>query len=183
MKFIENIKDYLGKRKLNRLLVNSKARSIFFCNLNKASNVGLIASVKDEEDYKKIINFIEYLKGDIGIRKVNAITFYNEKEIPSFLQTKLSFDFFTSEDLSWNREPLKDACKNFMKEDFDILIDLTDDFIIPLRNILAKSKASFKVGKYSEDNEAYYDFMIDSKHNNFHQFTKEAVRYLTIING
>ena len=182
MKLIENIKDYFGIKKLNSLLAKSN-RNALFCNLNKANSVGLITSIKNEEDYQKLITFVKYLKGDIGVRNVKAIAFYSEKDEPYFLQSKLSFDYFTSEEVSWNRDPIKDTCISFIKEDFDILIDLTDEFIIPLRSILVQSKAGFKVGKYSVENEPYYDFMIDSEHNNFSQFTKEAVRYLTIING
>ncbi len=183
MKLIENIKDYFGNRKLLKLLVNNKKRSVCFCNLNQAKSVGIIASIKKEDDYLKIMKFVNYLKGEIGVREVSAMAFYSEKEEPTYLKKKITFDYFTINDLSWNRNPIKDSCIHFTNQEFDILIDLSDEFIIPLRMLLAQSKSKFKVGKYSKENEAYYDFMINAEHNNFHQFTTEAVRYLTVING
>lgn len=182
MQLIENIKDYFGLAKLNSLLKKESSRSINFCNLNNAKSIGLLIELKEETDYKKLLNFIKLLKGDYGVRNVSSIAFYNNKEEASFLQAKLSFDFFLATDVNWRREPQKEACNIFMNEKFDVLIDLTDSFSIPLRRILLTSKAQFKVGRFSEENQMYYDFMIDSNKSNFTQFTQEVVRYLTMIN-
>lgn len=182
MQLIENIKDYLGKSKLTSLLNQKQDRKVTFCNLNNAKSVGILCAIGDESDYKRLINFIKELKGEYGVRTVNSLAFYNDKEEPFFLQSKLSFDFFLPTDLNWKREPLKSVCKSFTDESFDILIDLTEEFNIPLRNLLLQSKAKFKVGRYNEENQNYYDFMINSEHSNFSEFTKEIVRYLTMIN-
>lgn len=182
MQLIENIKDYFGLAKLTSLLKEQKSRRVTFCNLNNAKNVGLLIELKEESDYKILINFINVLKGDYGVRNVSAIAFFNQKDAPSFLQSKLSFDFFLASDLSWKREPLKKECINFKTEKFDVLIDLTDDFSIPLRSLLLESTSKFKVGKFSQKNQAYYDFMIEDEQTNFSQFTQEVIRYLTMIN-
>lgn len=182
MQLIENIKDYFGIAKLTSLLKKQVSRIVTFCNLNNAKNVGLLIELKDETDYKKLQKFIKVLKGDYGVRNVSAMAFYNYKEEASFLQSKLSFDFFLSSDVNWRREPLKKSCENFKNEKFDILIDLTDEFSIPLRNLLLQSTSKFKVGKFSEQNQPYYDFMIDGAQSNFSQFTQEVTRYLTMIN-
>lgn len=182
MSLIGNIKDYFGLAKLKSLLSKKSTRQVSFCNLNNAKTIGLIVALKDEADYKRIMSFIKVLKGDYGVRNVSALAFYQDSEEPLFLKSKLSFDFFLETDLSWRKEPLKLNCKSFVDENFDILIDLTDSFSIPLRHLLLVSSAKFKVGRYSEVNTPYYDFMIDSEHSNFNQFTQEAIRYLTMIN-
>lgn len=182
MQLIENIKDYLGKAKLNSLIKRPTKRQVSFCNLNNAKTIGILHAIENESDYKRLINFIRELKGEYGIRTVKSLVFYGEKEEPFFLQPKLSFDFFLPSDLNWKREPLKPVCTNFIQENFDILIDLTEEFQIPLRNLLLQSQAKFKVGRYSKENQNYYDFMINSEHSNFSEFTREIIRYLTIIN-
>lgn len=182
MQFIENIKDYFGKAKLNSLIKNKPKRHVSFCNLNNAKSVGILYVIENESDYKRLLNFIKELKGEYGVRNVNSLAFYNEKEEPFFIQSKLSFDFFLPIDLNWKREALKPVCKSFTSEKFDILIDLTETLNIPLRNLLLLSNAKFKVGRYSEENQEYYDFMINSEGSNFSEFTQETLRYLTMIN-
>lgn len=167
---------------LNRKLSNSKRRNIRFCNLNNAKNIGIIYNLDDERDSHKLLRFIKYLKEEFGVRKISAITYFEGKEMPSFLIANSSLQCFVTKDLTWRNEPVKDVCLDFIEQDFDLLIDVSNQFVIPLKSILVDSKAKFKVGKYSEENEAYYDFMIDSKHIDFHDFTKELVEYLTIIN-
>lgn len=182
MQLIENIKDYFGKAKLNSLVHQKENRRVAFCNLNNAKSVGILFYVENESDFKRLMNFIKILKGDYGVRNVNALAFYAEEEEPFFLQSKLSFDFFLPADLNWKREPLKPVCGTFVQEEFDLLLDLTDSFSIPLRNLLLRSKAKFKVGRYTEENQTYYDLMINAEDANFSEFTQEALRYLTMIN-
>ena len=49
-----------------------------------------------------------------------------------------------------------------MEEKYDLLIDLNVHDHFSLKYIAAFSKASFKVGKYDENNTAVYDMMIDA---------------------
>ncbi len=184
MRWIDNIKEYFGRRKLQHLVLTERNRTKQFVNLNQAKSVGLIYTVGNEQELKQIQNFANYLKGEFGIKTVYSLVYVDKKEVPPFVQAKHSFDFFLSSDLSWRKEPIKDVCKNFQDINFDILIDLTDEFSLPLRFILVQTKAKFKVGRFSEANQPFYDFMITCKEKgNFKSFTKEVVRYLTIINA
>ena len=182
MQFIENIKDYFGLHLLKNKLSKNKDRKVRFCNLNNAKKVGLLYNIDDERDSHKLLRFIKTLKEDFGIRNVKAISYFQDKNSPSFLEGNNSVQYFITSDLSWRREPKNDVCIEFMKQEFDLLIDLSNEFVIPLKSVLLDSKAKFKVGKYSKENEAYFDFMINSKHIDFYEFTQELVRYLTMIN-
>jgi len=183
MQIIENIKDYFGKKRVAKLLNLSKNRTKKFYNLNEAKSVGLLMVVENESEYKQLQQFIKELKGDIGVRKVKALVYYPKEDEPFYLQSKLSFDFFTPKDLNWKREPQKDVCQTFVEEQFDVLIDLSSSYCIPLRQLLAQSKSLFKVGRYTPENEPFYDFMISSEQDSFQTFTKEVVKYLTTINA
>ncbi len=181
MQLVENIKDYFGRAKLNTLINQQTKRKVSFCNLNNAKSVGILFYIENESDFKRLLSFVKVLKGDYGVRNVSSLALYSENEEPFFLQSKLSFDFFLPSDLNWKREPLKPVCSTFVQEEFDLLIDLTEDFNIPLRNLLLKSKAKFKVGRYSEENQTFYDLMINAEGANFSEFTQESLRYLTMI--
>ncbi len=184
MQWIENIKEYFGKRKLQQLVLKDRNSNKQFVNLNQAKSVGLIYKVGNEQELKQIQNFANYLKGEFGIKTVYSLVYIDKKEDPPYVQAKHSFDFFLSSDLSWRKEPIKDVCKNFQEKNFDIIIDLSDEFSLPLRFILVQSKAKFKVGRFSVANQPFYDFMITCKgKDNFNSFTKEVVRYLTMINA
>jgi hypothetical protein len=108
--------------------------------------------------------------------------FIDEKELPADYQSKLEFDFFTRKDLSRFYKPGGNTVKNFIQEDYDILIDLTSEEVIPLRYILNYSRARFKVGFYSEENQPYYDLMINMKKYNMIDFIDQVNHYLKIIN-
>lgn len=181
MLLIENIKKYFGINLLNSKLNRKRTTNVRFCNLNNAKTVGLIYNIDDERDSHKLLRFIKTLKEDFGIRHVKAISFSEAKEPLSFLGSSNSIQSFVTKDLTWRREPKDDVCKEFIEQNFDLLIDLSNEFVIPLKNVLLDSNAKFKVGKYTEENKAYYDFMINSEHIDFFEFTQELVKYLTMI--
>ena len=111
-----------------------------------------------------------------------ALGFIDEKDLPSDYQSKLEFDFFTRKDLSKFYKPSGITVKNFSGEDYDILIDLTNETIIPLRYILNWSRAKFKVGLYSKENEPFFDLMIKMEKFNMVDFIDQVNHYLKIIN-
>lgn len=180
MKILDNIKTKFANRKLNKLIHNSNSsRKIKTTNLTNAENVGLIYCVENEKDYKKIIKLINYLKGEFGIRSIKALIYFPFKEDPLFLQSKVSLDFFTKKHLSFSLEPSSTEAINFSNTTFDILIDLTANEFTPLKFITYKSKASLKIGKYSTENEPYYDLMIAEKNkDNFEEYINHIVSYV-----
>lgn len=182
MKLLEKIKDYLGTVTLNKLLKKQTNRKASFCNINNAKSIGILFEINNESSYKQLLNFIKILREDYGIRKVKAIVFYQENESFSIPLTNQTFEYFTHSDLNWKREIKPEISKEFIDSNLDVLIDLTETFNIPLRNILIRSKSKLKIGRFSTQNQKYYDFMINSKHSNFGEFTKETLRYLTMIN-
>ena len=72
--------------------------------------------------------------------------------------------------------------KNFISERFDILLDLTEHKIIPLRLILLLSNSPFKVGSYSEEKKSFYDLMIETDPKDYFQYVKHVINYLKIFN-
>lgn len=182
MRVIEQIKENFAKRKLNKLTAIKSNRTIKTSNFQQAENVGIIYQTKDENDYKKVIKLINYLKGEFGIRNVKAIVYYPVKEDPQFLLSKVSLSFFTKKDINFSLQPNSIEVTNFIKEPFDILIDLTANNITPLKYITLQSKAHLKIGRYKEENEPYYDVMISEKvDNDFEEFVNHIVQYLSLL--
>ena len=72
---------------------------------------------------------------------------------------------FLSKDLNWFYKPQNYIIDNFVKRDYDILINLCDSSCIPIKYLVAKSIARFKIGMY-EENFDIYDLMIELKKRN-----------------
>ncbi len=62
-----------------------------------------------------------------------------------------------------------------------MLIDYTKANTVFKKYIVAKSKASFKVG-YAEVDDRLYDFMIAVENEEIISFNKELIKYLKILN-
>ena len=184
MQAIDKIKIKAGRLILRRELKNSEQRSPVVCNLNNASSVALLMNISDETDMRKITKFEKFLKAEFGIKKVFVLGYSdNKKEDPDFLRSSISFDYLQRKDLSWNGIPSGPVYENFVAERFDILIDMTNYFNVPLRFVLLRSKAKFKTGMFSEESKPYFDMMIAFDKDDFEEYANQVVHYLTIINA
>lgn len=177
----EGLKKKIAAGKLKREFKNLK-RVGKVKNLDEALSVGIIYNLDREDTYHLVKKYVKFLREQEGIKKIMALGFVDQKELPDNYKSKLEFDFFTRKDLSRFYRPVGITTKNFIGEEYDILIDLTNKQVIPLRYILNYSKAKFKVGYYSEENEQFYDLMINMKKYNMVDFIDQVNHYLKIIN-
>lgn len=141
---------------------------------SSAETIGLVFSIDDIQKHEVIKSFIQNLENDN--KKVEALAFLpKKKENHEFL-----FDFFTNKDLNFWGSITSELVDNFTKKTFDYLfyIDLESNPII--RNILAKSKAKCRVGKFSTENEPYCEFMIQTE-NNIKSLVDEMYKYTKIL--
>lgn len=73
--------------------------------------------------------------------------------------------------------------KNFIDEEFDLLIDLNIHDHFSLKYISALSKAAFKVGKYNENDIEIFDMMIDADNTKtVKYFLRQIDTYITMLN-
>jgi len=108
----------------------------------QAQKVGIIFSVEDKAKHDQIKEFVKRLEHD-G-KQVTVISFLpKKKENYEFL-----FDFFTDKDLT------------FWGNNLFYIDNEPNPLII---NLLAKSKAKCRVGKYVDDIEPFFELMIESK--------------------
>lgn len=131
-------------------------------NFNSAKRVAIIYLDSDEDFFKKIKQYTNFLKSSYGIKSVHMMGFVNrsEKQVPIWQQHVLESDFFTRNDLNWYLRPVK-RISNFIVEDFDILIDFSGGESVPINFVIKESKAHMKVGLKGSTAEKYSDFIID----------------------
>jgi len=160
MKFVEKIKLSAGRKALGKMEEPRRQRA--GSNFHDAQSVGILYADSDERYFNKIKAFAKYLKDKFGVRHIKCVGFVNEssKNLPIWQSMKLEFEYFTKDDLNWYLRPVQNVSK-FIKEDFDILIDLTNGDHIPLNFIFKESKAKMKVGLRDSLAARQCDLMID----------------------
>lgn len=122
----------------------------------QAQTVGILFSVEDKRKHDDVKEFVHKLQQD-G-KKVQVLEFLPEKK-DNF---EFMFDFFTIKEISFwgNIESTKTL--KFADTTFDYLFCLDTKLNPMISYLLARSKSKCRVGKYAENEKAYFEFMIDS---------------------
>lgn len=161
MKFLDNIKAKLGKRKIEKILKSQK-RKIRVNNFASAKSIGILYPVTTTEYQDFIHKYIDYLRGEVGFKKIIALGYFEGTQLPNFIiNHSMKYQYFTKKELDFY---LFGKCKetmDFEKENFDILVDLSSDYLTPIKHLVASSKAGLKIGRLSEENKPYFDFMVE----------------------
>ncbi len=181
MSFIYNIKSKIGQFALKRYFLSQK-RTPVVNNLDQAKSVGIIFDADTEKDFDLAVNYLRLIKEEYGIYNVRAFGYYSKKHEMPYLKRSIQVDYFTRKDLNWFNRPEGKFVNDFVKEKFDVLIDLSENDKLPLQYILAMSPALFKIGRYSNENLSFYDMMVDVKGKSLTYFIEQVTTYLTLIN-
>jgi hypothetical protein len=159
------------KFKTNSYLKKNKAMR---ANLpyKQALSVGVIFSVEDKVKHDEVKEFVKRL--ELDGKQVKVICFLpRNKDNYEFM-----FDFFTDKDLSFWGAITSATAMRFSNTPFDFLyyVDMTPNpFIL---NLIARSKAKCRVGRFWENSNAFFEMMIESKNGTkslmdvMHQYTR-----------
>ena len=149
-------------------------------SFNDAKKIGMLYDATEEGDYETVKQYVKLLRGDH--KELLALGYVDRKELSRNQFSQLGLDFFTKKNLKWNMIPDSLEVKNFIKEPFDILINLNEGNCFPLNYITAMSKARFRIGRYNKSHIHNFDMMIDAGNStSLSNFIKEADRYLRVI--
>jgi hypothetical protein len=143
------------KLRTNAVLKKAKA---FRSNLpyKQARTVGVLFSVEDKQKHFIIKELIKKLELD---EKVVQVLEYMPAKHENY---EFKFDFFTEKDLSFWGNITSSSANQFADAPFDFLfyIDLEPNVFV--LNVLARSKAKCRVGKYFDGGQQYMELMIES---------------------
>jgi hypothetical protein len=182
MSILNGIKDWFGRRAL--LKEARQDRSPLPKNLAVANKVGMLYVAHDEQAHTQVRNYVKKIKEELGLTRIMALGYFPGKALPFHLHTKLNFDAICLKDLNWYRIPQGNTVQNFMAEEYEIIIDLTMEDRLPIQYIMAKSRARFKVGRWSESNKKILDMMIDmAGSRSLPQMIQQVHHYLLMVNS
>ena len=176
-KIIKKYRDYFFKKKRRNI---SRQKKVI--NYYDAKNIGLIYDASYEENYLLITEITRILQLDD--KKVCSLGFVRQKKTPEHCFPKLIFGFFSSQDFTWNLEAKSNFVNEYIKTEFDILIDLSPSDIFHTKYVTGLSKAKYKVGIYSKEYFYIYDLLLDVNENiSLEALIEHSLHYLKTINN
>ncbi len=182
MKLFDRLKEWMGIRRLLRDLPQD--RKPIARNLAMSRKVAIVYVVEDEAAHNHVRNYVKRVKEELGISNIMALGFCDQKILPHYLHAKLNFDAICLKDLNWYRIPQGNTVQNFMAEEYEVIIDLTLEDRLPIQYIMAKSRARFKVGRWSDSNKKILDMMIDmAGSHSLPQLIQQVHHYLLMVNS
>lgn len=177
----EGIRKKLGVYALKKELKQLK-RSPGVFGLSSANSVGIIFHCTDETILNLVGKLIKRLREDDGVFKIQAIAYSNEKEIPEFLQNAKHVSIFHVKDLAKNLFPQGDQVSAFLKEEFDLLIDLNLNECFPNKVLAARANAKMKIGKDLSGKEEVLDMLIDMKDSeSMPELIEQVIHFLKML--
>ncbi len=114
-------------------------------DFHRAKRIGILYDATQREEYFKVKEFFTDLRGcgkhpfSLGYIDFNEVTFHP--------LARPEADYFFRNQLNWYSKPAGPVVENFIREPFDILINLTIRDIYPIDYITALSKAGLKIGR------------------------------------
>lgn len=177
-----NIKLSLANRSLKQeLKAIGHVRKPLQFRFDNVKTVGVVFDATNSEDFEIVKRYVVYLREHL--KKVKVIGFFSTKNIPTLTYSKLEYDFFSTRELNWMGTPNSVIIRNFINEEFDLLIDLNIHDHFPLKYISALSKAAFKVGKFNENDREIHDMMIDADNTKtVKYFLRQIDTYIAMMN-
>jgi hypothetical protein len=124
-----------------------------------AQSIGIIFSVEDKQKHDDIKDLVRHF--ELDGKKVSVLEFLpKKKDNYEFL-----YDFFSLNDLSFWGNIHSEKAVRFSQTPFDYLYYIDNESNPLVLNLLAKSKAHCRVGRFAEDESHFFELMIEHKGN------------------
>lgn len=173
MKLIENIKNRIGRWQLDREVQGKKPGKLVA--FDEMKDIGILYNADWKDSEAVVQQYASILKAD-G-RKVFMMGYVDQKELPASKKFVLNSEFFWRDKLNGFNLPQKGRIGVFLEQEFDLLLSLYFDPLLPLQAMSAYSKARYKVGSNIDGAIKYGDTMIDVGAKQDLQFLVEQIEF------
>ena len=150
-------------RSIHRLIIKRKTKGKEqireFIGLDHARSVAVLYMANKKENVEKVKAFGQKI-ADMN-KDIHMLGLLPNKKLESLKEAYPGMRFISKNELSWYKVPKNLPSSRFIKNDFDILINLYLKESLPLQYISSLSKAKFRIGHYREKNLYCNDFLID----------------------
>lgn len=149
-------------------------------SLKEAKSVAILCQIGDEDSYKRcyaLLSKLHNLK-----RQTWLLGYIDDKIVPYYCLEQLSADYFCNKHLNWFGKPEKSQVIDFLRKDFDIMIDFTQNDLPPIHYCLQMTRAKFIVGR-SKFNRKYYDLLIEGEKLSDEELLDNVEKYTEQLTG
>lgn len=174
-KYKKAVGNFLLQKELKRVKREKRNYS-----LDSSKTIGILYEYINDDDFKVIEDLIHELQ---ALKKeVKVLAYISEPNLLEYIPQKLSVDFFQNNNLTWYFSPKSTYLSSFVNTNYDILIDLNVNNVLPLKYVSATSKASYKVGIYQEEMKEILDLLIKpKKKSNLKELIQEILYFLKLL--
>lgn len=164
------LKYYSNKKAYSKLIINFRREQV------DGEFVKTVAILVDNED--EIEEIINDLENKLGIIKENITPLIFKRKLKEEEKSSL---YFTKKDFLNKGDIESESLKNFIDENFDLLINYTKKSNLYVNLVTLFSKAKFKIG-FAKIDDRLYDLMVKEPNYNIQVFHQEIYKYLSILN-
>lgn len=159
MKLIENIKDYIGRFRLDQGIKAQKKKGEMM-PFDRMQQVGIVYNGESKEEERAVNDYANELRAE-G-KKVFTLGYVHQKNLPGNKKISLQSEYFWKEKLNGFNLPVKEKIGRFLDFDFDLLLNLYFEPMLPMQAISAWSSARYRVGANINGALKYVDAAIDT---------------------
>ncbi|MES2559570.1 MAG: hypothetical protein V4590_07520 [Bacteroidota bacterium] len=158
MKLVEDIKNYIGRWELERELKTKKLKRkrVPFHEVN---HIGIVYDADNKDDELIVTQYANELR--VEGKKVFLMGYVDQKQLPPSKKFMLNSEFFWKEKLNGINLPIKGKIGQFLQLEFDLLLNLYFEPVLPMQALSAYSHAKYRVASNIGGGLDYYDAMID----------------------
>ncbi len=176
MNLIDQVKKTAGNRVLKQAIAKGAA-SAEPVTFETAAKFAILFYVRTEPEMVAVNDLIAFLwehkKSTIVLGATNGFP------VPKSRYTNMNFTQLKEDEFDWRQIPGGYRILNYLDNEFDVLIDMSQEDYLPVNYLLAMTKAKIKVGRYDRNSHGLYHFMLDTwQKPDIYNFTEQVKQYL-----
>jgi hypothetical protein len=182
MELFRNLRIRAGKSVLSGKISKS-TRKPHYINFFNIKNIGLVWDASRPEEFVLLSRFCQKM-AEQKI-EVKVLGFYPGKKLPDQYTAIRFLTCLKKNEVDFLYRPVTSESNEFIKNRFDVLIDLNFRKLFPLVYVSSLSEASLKVGLAdSKPESSPFDLMISLKNTvTIDEYLEQVLLYLEMINS
>jgi hypothetical protein len=182
MELFKKFRLKIGRLILSKNVARTK-RNVYYSNFKNVKNIGIVWDASRPLEFASLNRFHQRMQ-DIKI-DVAILGYYPGKNLPDQYTAIRYLRCIRKNEVNSFYHADSFESKSFIRNPFDILIDINFNKLFPLFYVTSMSKARFKVGLFDhETSESPFDLMMEIKNPvDIDSYLVQVIQYLEMINN